>query len=256
VSGAAIRLERVSRRFGEHWAVREVDLEIGDGETVCLIGRSGSGKTTTLRLVNRLIEASEGRVEVMGRDVTLRDPVELRRGIGYVIQDAGLFPHYSVADNVATVPELLSWDSARVAARVEEMLTLVGLPPAEFKARYPRQLSGGQRQRVGIARALAADPEIVLLDEPFGALDAITREALQDEFSSLSERLGKTFVIVTHDVREAVRLADRIVVMEQGRILQSATPVELLRAPANDVVEGLLGRHRDELVKLAEEAGK
>jgi osmoprotectant transport system ATP-binding protein len=244
---AAVRMQGVCKRFGERWAVRDLDLEIGEGETFVLIGPSGCGKTTTLRMMNRLIEASEGFVEVLGQDAGALDPAELRRRVGYVIQDVGLFPHYTVRQNVGIVPELVGWPRARIAERVEALMTLVGLNPSEFGARYPRELSGGQRQRVGIARALAADPPLVLLDEPFGALDPITRESLQDEFLALSGRLGKTFVLVTHDVFEAVRLGDRVAVMRDGRLVQCATPAELVSAPADDFVRAMLGRHRREL---------
>lgn len=243
----AIRMRGVCKRFGERFAVRDVDLDVADGETVALIGPSGCGKTTTLRMVNRLIEPDSGTIEVLGEDARVADPAELRRGIGYVIQEVGLFPHYTVAKNVAVVPELLGWRVERTEARIRELLKLVGLAHDEFADRYPRELSGGQRQRVGIARALAADPPLVLLDEPFGALDAITRESLQYEFLNLSRRLGKSFLLVTHDIFEAVRLAHRIVVMKDGRVVQVATPGELVRAPADAFVESMLGRHRHQL---------
>jgi osmoprotectant transport system ATP-binding protein len=246
----AIRLRGVAKRFGSRSALRDIDLDVAEGETVALIGPSGCGKTTCLRLINRLIEPNAGVVEVLGRDVSRVDASELRRGIGYVIQEGGLFAHYTVFENVGVVPSLLGWPAARIAARVEELLTMVGLPAADFAARYPRQLSGGQRQRVGIARALAAEPPIVLLDEPFGALDPVTREALQDEFLALSRRLEKTFVIVTHDVVEAVRLADRIVVLRDGSIVQQASPKELIRSPADEFVSLLLGRHRHQLALM------
>jgi osmoprotectant transport system ATP-binding protein len=247
---AAIRLRGVNKSFGARPALRGVDLEVAEGETVALIGPSGCGKTTCLRLMNRLLEPNAGTIEVMGKNVAEVDPSTLRRGIGYVIQEGGLFAHYSVFENVAVVPSLLGWDKQRIRARVEELLKLVDLAPADFVARYPRQLSGGQRQRVGIARALAADPPIVLLDEPFGALDPVTREALQDEFWALSRRLKKTFVLVTHDVVEAVRLAHRVVVLRDGAIVQQAPPRELIRAPANDFVAALLGRHRHQLALM------
>jgi osmoprotectant transport system ATP-binding protein len=244
---AVIRTQALGKRFGESWAVRDFDLEIESGETVVLIGPSGCGKTTTLRMLNRLIEPSTGKIEVLGQDIRAVDPAMLRRRIGYVIQDVGLFAHYTVRRNVALVPELLGWDRHRIDERVDQLLTLLGLSPAEFRDRYPRQLSGGQRQRVGIARALAADPSLVLLDEPFGALDPITRESVQSEFLALSRQLDKTFVMVTHDIFEAVRLADRIVVLDQGRIVQVATPGELVRRPADVFVEAMLGRHRYQL---------
>ncbi len=252
----AIRLLGAGKRLGERWAVRDVDLEAAAGETLVLIGGSGSGKTTTLRLVNRLLDADAGRIEVLGRDVRERDPAELRRGIGYVIQEVGLFPHYTVRRNAGVVPELLGWERRRLAARVDELLRLVGLPPETYAERWPSQLSGGQRQRVGIARALAADPPIVLLDEPFSALDAITRESVQDAFLELRRTLKKTFVVVTHDVVEAVRLADRIAVLDDGRLVQVGTPAEVVRAPATPFVVELLGRHRHQLRLMTRRLGE
>jgi osmoprotectant transport system ATP-binding protein len=243
----AIKLRGVAKNFGSRAALSDFDLEVAEGETVALIGPSGCGKTTCLRLINRLLEPDRGVIEIMGRDTAKVDASELRRGIGYVIQEGGLFAHYNVLENVSVVPSLLGWPVVRIRARAEELLTMVGLPPGEFAARYPRQLSGGQRQRVGIARALAAEPPIVLLDEPFGALDPVTRDGLQNEFLELSRRLKKTFVIVTHDVLEAVRLAHRIVVLRDGAIVQEAAPRELIRAPADDFVAALLGRHRHQL---------
>jgi osmoprotectant transport system ATP-binding protein len=240
-------MQAVSKRFGQSWAVRELDIRIEAGQTVALIGPSGCGKTTTLRMMNRLTEPTSGRVEVLGQDIARTDPNVLRRRIGYVIQEVGLFPHYDVRRNIAVVPELLGWDRRRIHERVDELMELVNLPPAEFAHRFPRQLSGGQRQRVGIARALAADPELVLLDEPFGALDPITRESLQDQFLSLSRRLKKTFVLVTHDIFEAVRLADCVVLLREGLITQIATPAELVRKPADKFAEAMLGRHRYQL---------
>jgi osmoprotectant transport system ATP-binding protein len=243
----AIKLRGVAKLFGSRAALSDVDLEVAEGETVALIGPSGCGKTTCLRLINRLLEPDRGVIEIMGRDTAKVDASELRRGIGYVIQEGGLFAHYNVLQNVSVVPSLLGWPEARITARAEELLTMVGLPPSQFATRYPRQLSGGQRQRVGIARALAAEPPIVLLDEPFGALDPVTRDGLQNEFLELSRRLKKTFVIVTHDVLEAVRLAHRIVVLRDGAIVQEAAPRELIRTPADDFVAALLGRHRHQL---------
>jgi osmoprotectant transport system ATP-binding protein len=209
--------------------VSKVSLAVFPSETLVLLGRSGSGKTTLLRLINRMLVPSSGEVLVEGRATTAWDPIRLRRHIGYVIQEAGLFPHFTVAENVGLVPGLEKWDHARIAARVEELLQLVGLDPHEFSTRRPRQLSGGQRQRVGVARALAADPPILLMDEPFGALDPVTRAELQREFSDLARRLGKTIVFVTHDIREALLLASRIVLLEAGRIVASGTPDEFLR---------------------------
>jgi len=209
--------------------VADISLAISSGETLVLLGRSGSGKTTLLKLINRLLLPTDGQVWVQGRATADWDPIRLRRSIGYVIQEAGLFPHFTVAQNVGLVPALEKWDTSRTAARVAELLTLVGLDPGEFSTRRPHELSGGQRQRVGVARALAADPPILLMDEPFGALDPITRTELQREFSTLARRLGKTIVFVTHDLREALLLASRIVLLQTGRIVSSALPQEFLR---------------------------
>jgi osmoprotectant transport system ATP-binding protein len=206
-----------------------ISLKIHESETVVLLGRSGSGKTTLLKLMNGMLLPSSGEILVQGRSTSIWDPIRLRRGMGYVIQDAGLFPHFTVAENVALVPTLENWDASRIAARVEEMLQLVGLDPREFAQRRPRELSGGQRQRVGVARALAADPPILLMDEPFGALDPVTRAELQREFSALARRLGKTIVFVTHDLREALLLASRIVLLQAGSIVATAPPQEFLR---------------------------
>ena len=207
----------------------DISLSIPRGETLVLLGRSGSGKTTFLKLINGMLLPSNGSILVHDRPTMEWDPIRLRRGIGYVIQEAGLFPHFTVAENVALVPNLEKWDPARTAARVDEMLQLVGLDPREFARRRSRELSGGQRQRVGVARALAADPPILLMDEPFGALDPVTRAELQREFSALARRLGKTIVFVTHDLREALLLASRIVLLQGGRIVASASPQEFLR---------------------------
>jgi osmoprotectant transport system ATP-binding protein len=209
--------------------VSGISLEIDRGETLVLLGRSGSGKTTLLKLINRLLEPTDGHVLVQKRSTREWDPMRLRRGIGYVIQEAGLFPHFTVAQNVSLVPTLEKWDAGRTKARVEELLSLVGLEPREFAGRRPHELSGGQRQRVGVARALAADPPILLMDEPFGALDPVTRAELQREFRELAQRLRKTIVFVTHDVREALLLASRIVLLQAGRIVASATPQGFLQ---------------------------
>jgi osmoprotectant transport system ATP-binding protein len=212
------------------------------GETVAIIGKSGSGKSTCLKLVNRLLEADTGKICVSGEAIDQSDPSQLRRGIGYVIQEVGLFAHYTVAQNVGVVPELLGWSAQRRAARVVELLTRVGLSPDEYRGRYPSELSGGQRQRVGIARALAADPPLVLMDEPFGALDPITRADLQQEFSRLARGLDKTFLIVTHDIPEAIKLADRIMVLDQGKLVQFAKPAELRESPKAEVVRELFSQ--------------
>jgi osmoprotectant transport system ATP-binding protein len=209
-----------------HKIVNEIRLSVVSGQTLVLLGRSGSGKTTLLKLINRLLVPTNGQVVVRERPTTEWDPIRLRRGIGYVIQEAGLFPHFTVAQNVALVPSLENWDPGRITARVNELLTLVGLDPAQYASRRPHELSGGQRQRVGVARALAADPSILLMDEPFGALDPVTRAELQREFSALAKRLRKTIVFVTHDLREALLLASRIVLLEKGRIVADAAPQE------------------------------
>jgi osmoprotectant transport system ATP-binding protein len=209
--------------------VNNIRFSVASGQTLVLLGRSGSGKTTLLRLINRLLVPTSGQVIVRGRPTTDWDPIRLRRGIGYVIQDAGLFPHFTVAQNIALVPSLEKWDATRTTARVSELLLLVGLEPAQYCHRRPHELSGGQRQRVGVARALAADPAILLMDEPFGALDPVTRAELQREFSALARRLGKTIVFVTHDLREALLLASRIILLENGRIIADASPQEFPR---------------------------
>ena len=241
-----IRLDAVTKRWPSgHVAVHELTLDVPDGEVCVLLGPSGCGKTTTMKMINRLVERTSGRVEIDGVDVQSIDPVELRRGIGYVIQQVGLFPHQTVAANVGTVPRLLRWDRPRIAARVDELLALVGLDPATFRDRYPHQLSGGQRQRVGVARALGADPPVLLMDEPFGAIDPVTRERLQDEFLSLQATLHKTVVFVTHDIDEAVKLGDRIAVLADGGVLaQLATPAELLASPASAFVADFVGSER------------
>ena len=241
-----IRLTGVSKVFGgaSAPAVRDLSLEIGDGEFVCLVGPSGCGKTTTLKMINRLIEPTSGTIEVGGRDITTLPPHELRRSIGYVIQQVGLFAHRTVAGNVATVPKLLGWDGDRTSERVTELMDLVGLDPA-LSDRYPSELSGGQQQRVGVARALAADPPVLLMDEPFGAVDPLVRDRLQDELARLQERLRKTIVFVTHDIDEATKLADRVAVLNIGGVLeQYAAPAELLAHPANAFVESFLGPRR------------
>jgi osmoprotectant transport system ATP-binding protein len=239
----AVRFDHVVKRFdgANRAAVDGVSLEIARGDFVVLLGPSGCGKTTLLRTVNRLIVPSSGAVFVDGADVAAADPVRLRRGIGYVIQNVGLFGHMTVGENVAIVPGLLGWDAARIRTRVDELLELVHLPSAEYRDRRPRALSGGQQQRIGLARALAADPAILLMDEPFGAVDAIERTHLQDEIAALQARLHKTVLFVTHDVDEAFRLADIIVIMRDGRVEQSAAPNEILARPATPFVAELVG---------------
>ena len=247
-----IRFEGVSKLFpgAARPSVDRIDLEVAEGATLALIGSSGCGKTTTLRMVNRLIEPSSGRLLVAGRDVMAEDPVKLRRGIGYVIQGTGLFPHRTVAENVATVPRLLGWDETRVSQRVDAMLRLVGLDPGAFRDRRPASLSGGQRQRAGVARALAADPPVLLMDEPFGAVDPLVRTHLQQEVAAILRRLGKTVIFVTHDIDEAIRMGDRVAIMREGRIVQHDTPEAILARPAEAFVADFVGPDR-ELKRLA-----
>jgi osmoprotectant transport system ATP-binding protein len=243
---AAIRLEDVGKTYpGGSVAVGGLSLAIPEGELVALVGPSGCGKSTTLRMINRLIEPTSGHIWLGDEDVTTADPVRLRRRIGYVIQHVGLFPHQTVQSNVATVPRLLGWKAERTAARVNELLELVGLDPGVYRRRYPHELSGGQRQRVGVARALAADPVVLLMDEPFSAIDPIARARLQEEFLRLQREVRKTIVLVTHDIDEAVKLADRIAVLSNGgRLEQYADPSTLLGAPANTFVADFVGGDR------------
>ncbi|MFF2024536.1 ABC transporter ATP-binding protein [Streptomyces sp. NPDC058171] len=240
-----IRFEQVGKRYPDGTtAVDGLDFEVARGELVTLVGPSGCGKTTTMMMVNRLIEPSTGRIFVDGEDVATVDPVHLRRRIGYVIQQVGLFPHRTVLDNTATVPALIGWKKARARARAAELLELVGLDPSTYGARYPDQLSGGQRQRVGVARALAADPPVLLMDEPFGAVDPVVREQLQDEFLRMQAAVRKTVLLVTHDIEEAVRLGDRIAVYGRGRIEQYDTPAAVLGTPATPYVAEFVGADR------------
>lgn len=237
-----IALRHVSKAFGNAVppAVDDLSMSVGSGEFTVLLGESGSGKTTTLKMINRLVEPSSGTILVAGRDISMVDAPELRRGIGYVFQGIGLFPHLTVAENVATVPRLLKWEPHRTAVRVDELLEMVGLSPGDFRDRSPAELSGGQQQRVGVARALAARPPVMLMDEPFGALDPLTRSALQSEFKQLQRRLAFTVVMVTHDMTEALLLGDRIIVMHKGAIVQTGTPHALLSSPANSYVATLM----------------
>ncbi|MBM9617784.1 betaine/proline/choline family ABC transporter ATP-binding protein [Streptomyces zhihengii] len=240
-----IRFEQVGKVYADGTtAVDGLSFEVAEGELVTLVGPSGCGKTTTMMMVNRLIEPTTGRILVDGSDIATVDPVELRRRIGYVIQQVGLFPHRTVLDNTATVPALLGWKRARARARAAELLELVGLDPAVYGGRYPAQLSGGQRQRVGVARALAADPPVLLMDEPFGAVDPVVRERLQNEFLALQSAVRKTILMVTHDIEEAVRMGDRIAVYGQGRIEQLDTPRAVLGTPATPYVAGFVGADR------------
>jgi osmoprotectant transport system ATP-binding protein len=225
-------------------AVDKLTLDVPSGATCVFIGPSGCGKTTTMRMINRLIEPSGGRIIVEGEDVTRMDAVALRRRIGYVIQQVGLFPHQTIAENIATVPRLVGWKRARIESRIDEMLTLVGLDPAAFRKRYPRELSGGQRQRVGVARALAADPPVMLMDEPFGAIDPITRANLQNEFVRILRTLGKTVIFVTHDIDEAVKMGDKIALLKDGRLVQFGSPDDILSQPVNEFVAEFVGADR------------
>lgn len=244
VTGASIALDAVVKRYRgqEKPAVQRLDLEIEAGEIVAFVGPSGCGKTTTLKMINRLIEPTEGRIFIGGRDVTREDPDKLRQSIGYVIQSGGLFPHWSVAKNIAAIPRVLGWDKRRIAERTEYLLDLVGLDSAAFADRLPKDMSGGQQQRVGVARALAADPPVLLMDEPFGAVDPITRVRLQDSLIAIQHELGKTIVVVTHDFEEATKLGDRVLILsEGGHVEQYASPEEILTNPATPFVEEFVG---------------
>jgi osmoprotectant transport system ATP-binding protein len=241
-----ISLRNVSKRFANSSApaVRDLSLDVAEGETVVLVGPSGCGKTTTMRMINRLIEPTSGTITVDGRDVMRQDPVELRRGIGYVIQSIGLLPHRTVAQNVATVPRLVGWDEARIEGRITELMEMFRLD-RELRERYPGELSGGQQQRVGVARALAVDPPVMLMDEPFAAVDPIVRARLQEQFLDIQQRLKKTIVFVTHDIDEAIKMADRIAILNIGGVIEQHTPPEeILRAPANDFVRDFVGAER------------
>jgi osmoprotectant transport system ATP-binding protein len=246
---SAIRFIDVTKTFPDASspAIRACSFTVPSGNFVVLLGPSGCGKTTSLKIVNRLYEPTSGTVTIGGTDIRELEPTELRRRIGYVIQQIGLFPHMTVEQNIAVVPDLLGWSRERQRQRVWEMLTLVELPPEEYCGRYPAQLSGGEQQRVGVARALAGDPEVVLMDEPFGAIDAITRATLQDGLLRLQRKLKKTVLFVTHDVEEALRLADRIVIMRRGQVVQVDTPLDILTQPANDFVRELVGA--DDMVR-------
>ncbi|KFL31511.1 amino acid ABC transporter ATP-binding protein [Devosia riboflavina] len=236
-----IEIEHLSKFFDETCVVDDVSMTIPDGALAVIVGTSGSGKTTLLRMINRLVEPSSGRILIDGKDISAIPPHELRRQIGYAIQSHGLFPHRTVGQNIATVPHLLHWEATKVNARVDELLDLFQLDPAEFRDRYPSQLSGGQQQRVGVARALAAAPKLLLMDEPFGALDPIIRARAQEDLRQIQRRLGTTIVLVTHDMNEAIHLGDRIAVMDRAKLLQYDTPQEIVTRPATDFVGELLG---------------
>jgi osmoprotectant transport system ATP-binding protein len=240
----AIRLEELTKRYPHHPrpAVDHLTLDVPAGEIVVLVGPSGCGKTTTMKMINRIIEPTSGRVILDGEDVTAAHPDQLRRHVGYVIQQIGLFPHLTVAQNIATVPKLLGWDRKRVKARVDELLEMVGMAPATYRDRYPKQLSGGEGQRVGVARALGGDPSVMLMDEPFGAIDPITRDRLQNEFLRLQAEVKKTIIFVTHDIDEAIKMGDRIAILREGsKVEQYDTPAQILVAPASDFVEDFIG---------------
>lgn len=256
-----IELRHVRKTYdqGASYAVSGTSLEVARGELLGLIGESGCGKTTTLKMINRLEEPSSGEILVNGADVMAQNPQTLRRNIGYVFQGIGLFPHYSVAENVAAVPRLLNWSEERIRRRCEEVLGLVGLPYGDYAQRSPAHLSGGQQQRVGVARALAAEPELLLMDEPFGALDPVTRTELQEEFKTIQRQLGLTVIMVTHDMTEALIMADRIAVMKSGQVLQIGTPAELLNRPSHDYVREIVEmprRRADHLERLMKEGAE
>jgi osmoprotectant transport system ATP-binding protein len=241
-----ISLQNVVKLFDNTTAVDDISFEVNDSENVVLLGTSGCGKTTTLRMINRLTEATSGSIHIGGQDIKEVSPEELRRNIGYVLQHNGLFPHYTIAENIAIVPELLKWSRQKISDRIEELIEQLRLPK-EYLSLYPRQLSGGQQQRVGLARALAADPPVLLMDEPFGALDAITRESITKEFLNLQVLKNKTIVMVTHDIREAFTLGDKILLMDKGKIVQSGKPVDFLFQPANKFVEDFFSAQRMQL---------
>jgi len=239
-----IRLQAVSKNYGDMEAVKNLDFTVEEGELCCLIGPSGCGKSTALKMINRMVEPTSGTITIGGRDIREMVPERLRRGIGYVIQSIGLFPHMTVKDNILVVPRLLKWQEAAADDRAAELLELFELPPGQFSKKYPGELSGGQAQRVGVARALAADPKILLMDEPFGALDPINREHLQNQFLAIQRELRKTIVFVTHDIDEAVRLGSKVALLRQGRLIQYTTPEQLLSSPADSFVKQFVGLDR------------
>lgn len=236
-----IQFEHVSKVYGDKTVVNDINLTIENGEFITILGTSGSGKTTMLKMINKLIEPTSGTILFAGQDIKQMDSVSLRRQIGYVVQQIGLFPHMTVAENIATVPKLLGWDKERIENRVGELLDLVQLPAVDYGERYPSELSGGQQQRIGVARALAADPDVMLFDEPFGAIDAITRNDLQEELQAIHQKLNqKTFVFITHDIYEAFKLGTRVVIMDNGTICQFDTPENIIKNPGNEFVQRLI----------------
>lgn len=243
-----IRFEKVWKTFSKsNHSVEDLSLEIQEGETLVILGKSGSGKTTMLKLINRLLDPTKGTVSINGKNLLSLDPIQLRRNIGYTVQEISLFPHMTVEENIAIVPKLLGWGKKRIDSRVDQMLHMMGLEPMQFRKAFPLKLSGGQRQRVGVARALAADPPIILMDEPFGALDPITREQIQKEFLEIESRIKKTVVFVTHDLFEAVTMGDRIALMDQGKLVQLSTPRTFVENPPSAFADQFLGRHRFQL---------
>ena len=236
-----IEFSQVNKTFGEHPAVKDLTLRLEEGAFSVLIGTSGSGKSTLLKMINRLVEPDSGTIRFAGQDIRQKPLLALRRRMGYAIQSIGLFPHWTVAQNIATVPQLLKWPQARINARIDELMALLGLDVA-LRARYPHQLSGGQQQRVGVARALAGDPDVLLMDEPFGALDPVTRSALQQEMRRIHQLFGRTIVLVTHDIDEALRLADNLILLDGGEVVQQGTPLQMLGAPGNAFVRTFFGR--------------
>lgn len=242
-----IKFRNVNKSFGDKEIIKDLSFDIEEGQFITILGSSGSGKTTTLKMVNRLIEPNSGQIEINDKDIKEYDLIELRRQIGYVVQQIGLFPHITIEKNIATVPELLGWEPEKIKERVTELMALIQLPYSEYAHRYPKQLSGGQQQRIGVARALAANPQIMLLDEPFGSVDAITRKELQSQIKAIHAELdSKTFLFVTHDINEAFLLGDRVMIMDKGRIEQYDTPQNIIKNPKGAFVNSLLDTVREE----------
>lgn len=244
----AIKYENITKKFkgNEHFSVDHVNAEIEEGEFITILGSSGCGKTTLLKMTNRLYQPTEGKVFLFGEDISTVDETAVRRRMGYVIQQVGLFPHMTIEDNIAVIPKILKWDKQKISDRVTDLMNLVGLDPKEYRKRYPSQLSGGQQQRIGLARALATDPKIMLLDEPFGAIDAITRLNLQNELKRIHDGTKKTFLLVTHDINEAFKLGNRVMIMNQGRLLQFDTPKNIVQHPADPFVKTLIQSAREQ----------